>query len=155
MGGVRQRRAFVILPDTNVLVYSFKRESPRHAEYRSWLEGVLNGSQDLALADQAVLGFVRIVTHPRIFKDPAPASEAMAFATMLMEAAGTSWLPPTKSTWAAFAEITSKDRQIRANLVPDAWLAAMAVSHGCRIATVDRGFGRFDRLEWFDPVGPT
>ncbi|MSO38191.1 MAG: PIN domain-containing protein [Acidimicrobiia bacterium] len=63
--------------------------------------------------------------------------------------------PPTKSTWAAFTEITSKDRQIRANLVPDAWLAALALSHGCRIATTDRGFGRFNRLEWFDPITPT
>jgi predicted nucleic acid-binding protein len=46
----------------------------------------------------------------------------------------------------------SQDHGIRGNLVPDAYLAALAVSHGCRLATSDRGFARFPGLDFFDPV---
>jgi predicted nucleic acid-binding protein len=44
---------------------------------------------------------------------------------------------------------------VRGPLVPDAWLAALALSHGCRLATADRGFARFDGLDWFVPVDPS
>ncbi|MDQ3642021.1 MAG: hypothetical protein M3450_11325 [Actinomycetota bacterium] len=36
--------------------------------------------------------------------------------------------------------------------MPDAHLAAVAVAHGCRLATADRGFARFPALDWFDPA---
>jgi predicted nucleic acid-binding protein len=36
--------------------------------------------------------------------------------------------------------------------VPDAYLAALAISHGCRLATADRGFARFPGLDHFDPA---
>lgn len=49
-------------------------------------------------------------------------------------------------------EIAERDPQVRGPLVPDAWLAAVAVSHGCRLATADRDFTRFDGLDWFVPV---
>ncbi len=54
--------------------------------------------------------------------------------------------------WAAFAGFAAGDDAVRGNLVPDAWLAALAVAHGCRVATADRGFSRFPGLESFDPA---
>ena len=50
--------------------------------------------------------------------------------------------------------IAARDEQVRGALVPDAWPAALALSYGCRLATADRGFARFDDLEWFVPVEP-
>ncbi len=41
---------------------------------------------------------------------------------------------------------------LRANDVPDAHLAAVALEHGLRLATTDSGFTRFGRLEWFNPL---
>jgi len=41
---------------------------------------------------------------------------------------------------------------ISGTLVPDAHLAAVALTHGCRLATADRGFARFPGLDWFDPA---
>jgi len=40
----------------------------------------------------------------------------------------------------------------RANTVPDAHLAAIALEHGATVATRDRGFARFAGLSWFDPL---
>ena len=54
--------------------------------------------------------------------------------------------------WATFDAFIDDDAQLRANLVPDAWLAAVAKAHGCRLATADRGFARFAVLDWFDPA---
>ncbi len=48
--------------------------------------------------------------------------------------------------------LVADDPQVRANLVPDAYLAAVAITHNARIATRDRGFARFPGLRWFDPV---
>lgn len=45
-----------------------------------------------------------------------------------------------------------REAAISGNLVPDAYLAAVALAHGCRVATADRGFARFPGLDWFDPA---
>ena len=42
--------------------------------------------------------------------------------------------------------------QCRGQLVPDAHLAALAIEHGARLATHDRGFARFRDLEVFYPL---
>lgn len=63
-------------------------------------------------------------------------------------------LAPTAATWERLEAIATRDNPIRGPLVPDAWLAALALSHGCRLATADRGFARFEDLDWFVPVEP-
>lgn len=41
---------------------------------------------------------------------------------------------------------------LRANDVPGAHLAVLALEHGLRLATSDSGFARFSGLEWFNPL---
>ncbi len=141
-----------VLPDVNVLVYAYRREADRHERYEAWLTALLNSSDDLALAETVLTGFVRIVTHPKIMSDPAPAAHALEFVRTLRAARRALPVPGTASTWDHFAELAGADAQVRGNLVPDAWIAALARSHGCRIATADRGFARFPGVEFFDPV---
>lgn len=68
----------MILPDVNVLVYAHRQDTPDHDRYRDWLEGVLNGDQAFGVAELVLSGFLRIVTHPRIFRAP-PLDVALAF----------------------------------------------------------------------------
>jgi toxin-antitoxin system PIN domain toxin len=142
----------VILADVNVLVYAFRADSTEHDRYRAWLIATVNGPGDLALTDATLTGFLRITTNPRIYESPADTREAMQFATGLVHAPRSRWIGPTASSWNEFEDITQVDRRIRGNLIPDAWLAALAISHRCRLATADRGFARFDGLDWFDPI---
>lgn len=142
----------MILPDVNTLVYAFRREAEHHEAYSGWLGDVLWGLEDLAVTDLVTIGFVRIVTNPRIFADPAPTAAALEFVDAVHAGARTRRLPETEAAWDAFAAIAGADRAVRGNLVPDAWLAALAVTHGARIATADRGFARFPQVEWFDPA---
>ncbi|MDN5748857.1 MAG: PIN domain-containing protein [Pseudonocardia sp.] len=141
----------MILPDVNVLVYAHRQDSVHHERYGSWLAEVVAGRDELALVEATLTGFVRIVTHPRIFDEPATTTEALAFVETLHAARRVRRLVATAATWRHFAGLANTDRQVRGNLVPDAWLAAMARSHGCRVATADRGFARYPGVDWFDP----
>jgi uncharacterized protein len=38
------------------------------------------------------------------------------------------------------------------NAVADAYLAALAIEHGCEFVTTDTGFGRFPGLRWRHPL---
>jgi len=142
----------VIVPDVNVLVYAHRRDAPQHDLYAEWLAGVVAGTDELGLVEAALTGFVRIVTHPRLFAEPATSTEALAFVTALLAGRHARMLPAAEATWEHFADLAAADRQVRGNLVPDTWLAAMTRSHGGRLATADRGFARFAGLTWFDPA---
>ena len=142
----------MILPDVNVLVYAYRREADDHDAYADWLTTLVAGQDEFALTDHCLTGFLRIVTNPRIFSDPAPTAEALAFVDRLRRASRGRPITATPATWEVFAGHVAQDRGIRGNLVPDAYLAALAVSHGCRLATADRGFARYTGLEFFDPT---
>lgn len=142
----------MIVPDVNVLVHAYRRESPKHERYAEWLGGVVAGDDELGLVESVLTGFVRIVTNPRIVADPAPTGDALAFVRAVRSSARARALAATDSTWVQLERYAQVDRQVRGNLVPDAWLAAMARSHGGRMATADRGFARFEGLDRFDPA---
>ena len=142
----------IVLPDVNVLIYAFRRESTGHEEYANWLTELLSGADELALSESTLTGFMRIVTNPRVYADPAPTTVAMEFLQAVRSARRQRWVTVTDTVWSTFAAIVSGDTQVRGSLIPDAWLAALALAHGCHLATADRGFARFGRLQWFDPV---
>lgn len=142
----------MIVPDVNVLVYAFRTEADRHAEYARWLNQVQRGTEPLGLTDLALTGFLRVVTNPRAFPVAAPCAVALEFVEALRAKRATRPLVSTAAVWSRFRNLVDADLGIRANLVPDAWLAAMTISHGGRLATADRGFARFPGLDWFDPA---
>ncbi|MGH2909762.1 MAG: TA system VapC family ribonuclease toxin [Solirubrobacteraceae bacterium] len=143
----------MILPDVNVLVYAFRRDRAVYDAYADWL-ALVAAHEELALVDAVLLGVVRVSTNPRAFADPAPTTSALDFIDALRSRPSARRLRPTEMTWACLRTLVARDPAIRGALVPDAWLAALAISHGARLATADRGFGRFPGLDFFDPVDP-
>jgi toxin-antitoxin system PIN domain toxin len=142
----------MILLDVNPLVYAFHADARRHDEWRAWLDHAVGGGTVLRLCDHSVIGLYRIATNPRAFSVPSVVGAVTTFVDALRARPTVQFIHATTSTWATLAELTTHDRQIRANLMPDAYLAALAISHGCRLATADRGFGRFPGLDFFDPT---
>lgn len=142
----------MILPDVNVLVYGFRVVADRHEDYRRWLERAAAGPQALALTELTASGFLRIVTHHRIFDPPAPTSTAADFLDRLAGSPRAVWLPVNEAVWASYRRLVAGDPAIRGPLVPDAFLAASAIAHGAQLATADRGMARFPGLRHFDPV---
>lgn len=141
----------MILPDVNVLVLAHRSDQDDHEPVRVWLEDEINSDQPFVLADIAVAGFLRIVTHPRIYRRPTPLLTAIAFVDGLVEHPTCIAAAAGARHWTILRELLA-DADARGNLVPDAHLAAIAVEHGATVATRDRGFARFLRVRWFDPL---
>ena len=140
------------LPDINLLVYAHRADSPRHKEAQTWLETALSSEEAVALTGSVLSGFVRVVTNSAAFRTPTPLGEALEFARFLREEAGTTWLSPGDTHWSLFDRIC-RGARVTGNLVPDAFLAALALEHGCEIVTFDRDFARFKGLKWMVPEG--
>jgi len=84
--------------DVNVLVYAHRPESPGHAALRAWLDDARRATEPLGLPSVVASGFLRVVTHPKIFKDPTPLPTALAFVDALLSSPGLRWRHPLDPT---------------------------------------------------------
>ncbi len=137
--------------DVNVLVYAHRAESPAHDEYRDWLEAARVAPEPLGLADLVLSGFLRVVTHPRVFRDPTPLGLAVDFVEDLRDSDAVVTLAPGERHWGIFLDLCQR-AEAKGNLVPDAFLAGLAVEQGATLVTADRGFARFPGLKVVHPV---
>jgi uncharacterized protein len=138
------------LIDTNLLIYAFRPDRPEHDAARSWLlEQLTNGR--VALTRSAVLGFLRVVTHPRVFEHPSSIGEALDFVSAMEDEPGCDSIEPGGGHQSLF-EGFCRTLGLQGNEIPDAHLAAVAVEHGSVLATHDRGFECFAGLRTFDPL---
>jgi toxin-antitoxin system PIN domain toxin len=136
--------------DVNILVFAHRPEAPSHEHYRAWLDEARTAHEPLGLADPVLAGFLRVVTHPRVFREPTPLSIALAFLDALLGSPAAMRIAPGDRHWSIFTDLC---RRVEAtgNVVPDAYLAALAIESGATWVTADRGFGRFRELRWQHP----
>ena len=140
----------MILPDVNIFVYAHRKDVPEHGRYSGWLEAMLNGAAAFGVSDLVLSGFLRIVTHPKVFSDPTPRDIAEAFVDGVRGRPNAVVVRPGDRHWGIFLDLCRRSGA-RGNLVPDAYLAAMAVESGCEWVTTDRDFARFPGLNWRTP----
>lgn len=137
--------------DVNVLVYAHRPEAQRHTEYRDWLDSARADDEPLGLSDVVMSGFVRIVTHPKVFREPTPLAVALEFASALRSAPASVAVAPGPRHWPIFERLC-RTTEARGNAVPDAFLAALAIEQGTTWYTCDRSFARFPGLRWEHPL---
>ena len=136
----------MLLPDVNVLLAAFRPDHAHHRLARRFLEEARTGTAAIGLSDVALSTVVRLATNPRVFVHPDPVDAVLDYVDVLLE-------PPAQllqagaNHWTRFAEL-GRHLQLRANLVPDAYLAALALEQSAELITFDRGFGRYPRLRW-------
>jgi toxin-antitoxin system PIN domain toxin len=141
----------MILPDVNVLVYAHREDTPDHASYRDWMESVINSDHAYGIADLVLSGFLRVVTHPRVFDRPSTLDEALAFVAEVRNQRNCVLVQPGPRHWAIFERLC-KEANAKGNLVPDAYLAALAIEAGCEWISTDRDYSRFSQLSWRHPL---
>jgi uncharacterized protein len=139
------------LLDVNVLVYAHREDAPRHKEYNTWLRTLLSGDEPFTLTSLVLTGFVRVVTHRRVFDPPSPLGLALTFADQLRDSDNCVLLEPGDRHWNIFKE-QCRRADARGNLVTDAHIAALAVEMGSTLSTTDRDFSRFSTLRWEHPL---
>lgn len=143
----------MIAIDANLLVYAHVKSYAQHEAARAWLEDQLVRAPRVGLPWASLLAFVRLVTNPRLFTEPESITDAWSQVRAWLDADPV-WAPvPTVRHQQALGACLAHPG-LRANDVPDAHLAALAIEHGLRLATSDSGFARFAGLEWFNPLMP-
>lgn len=140
----------MILVDVNVLVYAHRSDTPDHGRYREWLQATLNADAAYGICDLVLSGFLRIVTHPRIFQQPSPLKSALAFAAALRDRPNCVVVAPGNRHWEIFTRLC-RETDAKGNLIADAYLAALAIESGSEWITTDRDYARFPGLRWRHP----
>lgn len=141
----------MILPDVNVLLYAFRRDSVRHADYHGWLEEAINDDAAYGISPQVLAALIRMSTNPRVYIRPSTVREAIAFCNALLEPPHCTIMQPGPRHWGIFVRLCEEARAT-GNLVQDAWFAALAVESGCEWITTDREYARFPGLRWREPL---
>ena len=142
----------MILADVNVLVNAFRKDASEHALCRVWLDSVVNGESRYGMSPHVLSGVIRVATHPKVFRQPSALEEVLRFTELLHAAPHCVVVQPGEAHWEIFTRLC-RQADARGNLVPDAWLAALAIESGCEWVTLDRDYARFPGLRWRPPTG--
>ncbi len=137
--------------DVNVLVYAHREDVREHHAYRNWLESVVNSNTAFGFSDLVLSGFIRVVTHPKVFEFPSPLDAALSFAQQIRTAPQAICLSPGNNHWRIFRKLLEQI-YAKGNDVPDAYHAALAMEWGCDWITTDKGFRRFKGLHIRHPL---
>ena len=140
----------MILADVNVLLSAFRPDAEHHKVAHNWLDGVVNGNAAYGVSPQVLSSVVRLATNRRVFATPSSPAQALAYCDQLLIQPNAHVIVPGVRHWPIFKQLCI-DANARANLVPDAWFAALTIEHGCEWVTFDRDFARFPSLKWRVP----
>jgi uncharacterized protein len=142
----------MLVVDVNVLVNAHRPEAATHEACRAWVESARTGDEPMVIPSIVLAGFLRIVTHPRVFREPTPLDVALRFVERACSSPAYRDDGPGERHWHIFRDLC---RRIGAsgNLVPDAFLAAIAIELGAALVTADHGMRRFPGLRVLDPTG--
>lgn len=128
-------------PDVNVLVAASRSDHPHHAVARSWLEEALaaaDGGAEFTLMPMVLASVLRLVTSPKIFVQPTPTADAVAFIDAILAMPGVR-LAALGPEWPKLRQLCL-DKQLTGNDLPDAWLAAAVDQQAEHLVSFDRDF---------------
>lgn len=139
------------LPDVNLLVYAADETAALHKPALNWIETTLSGTETVAFAWFVVMGFIRLVTNPRVFQDPWGVERALDVVDGWLAQPAVTVVHPTDRHAAVLRELL-RPLGAAGNLTSDAHLAALAIEHGATLYSGDNDFARFSGLRWVDPL---
>jgi toxin-antitoxin system PIN domain toxin len=141
----------VTILDANLLLYAYNADAPEHDAARAWVHGILAGRDWVGLAWLTIWAFLRISTNPRLFLQPLPVQEAFGIVRGWLAIPNVVVIQPGPRH-ADILELLAVENQASGPLLTDAALAAMAIEQGTVLASTDRDFSRFPRLQWLNPL---
>ena len=142
-------------PDVNVLVAASRSDHPHHGPALTWLDAALDDCEKgraLAIFPMVAAGFLRLVTHHKVFVQPTPADAALAFLRAVLNSPGVE-MPRLGGEWPLLERLCEHHR-LTANDIPDAWIAAAVMSHHDHLVSFDKGFRRFLKANEFTLLQP-
>jgi toxin-antitoxin system PIN domain toxin len=141
----------VIAVDTNFLVYARRKEAIHHAEAKRLLAKLSEGLRPWAIPWPCVYEFLRVVTHPRVFKPPTQLPKALEEIDGLFDAPALVMLGEGPGHRAHLRNMVTAGRAT-GNVAHDAHIAALLREHAVReFWTTDKDFHRFPGIAVRNP----
>ncbi len=143
----------MFLADTNILIYAADESSPFHSRCYELLENWRKQAPAWYLSWGIIYEFLRVSTHPRVFRNPWPVKQAWSFIEAILAVPALGILIPTERHALVVSEILAESPYLSGNIIHDLHTAALMKEHGIkRIYTRDTDFHRFSFLEPIDPL---
>jgi uncharacterized protein len=141
----------VKLLDVNLLIYAVDEEAREHEATLGWFEDALSGTETVAFAWHALVGFLRLTTRPQGARDPWPIEAALDEIQRWLGQPVATVVHPTDRHAFVLRDLLAP-LGAGGNLTSDAHLAALAIEHGATLCSHDNDFSRFAGLRWEDPL---
>ncbi|HXQ22345.1 MAG TPA: type II toxin-antitoxin system VapC family toxin [Candidatus Acidoferrales bacterium] len=141
----------MILPDINLLLYAYNEALPQHAAARAWWKNLMTNERAVAIPWAVSFGFIRLATHPALFRDPLPPLEALERVQGWLTRPHVHILEPG-GRHLSIVESLFSATGVAGSLTTDTHLAALAIEHQCELHSNDGDFGRFPGLRWRNPI---
>src|SRR5438132_4510009 len=93
------------LVDVSVLVYAYREDAPNHGRYRAWLEDLIDSDRAYGMSDLVLSGFLRVVTHPKVFAPPSPLERALGFVQQVRDQPHRVAIAPGPRHWGIFQRL--------------------------------------------------
>jgi toxin-antitoxin system PIN domain toxin len=130
-------------PDLNVLLAASRTDHPHHGPALRWLEGAIvdcEAGASIEILPMVAVGFLRLATNRKIFATPTSVGVAIDFLESLLAIPGVE-MAELGHEWPALKQL-SREHDLAANEITDAWIAASVRTLSSRLVTFDRGFAR-------------
>jgi uncharacterized protein len=141
----------MILFDVNVMILAANTHADNHLAYKAWFTKLVEASEPFGVADIVLSAFIRITTNRKVFPNVSTPQAAIAIADKIRSQPNCVVISPGPRHWQIFVDLC-QTANAQGNLVPDAYLAALAIESGSEWITADRGFARFPGLRWRHPL---
>jgi toxin-antitoxin system PIN domain toxin len=143
----------VFVVDTNVLIYAADRDAADHAACRELVERFRSQKEPWYLTWGIVYEFLRVTTHPAIFRRPFSSRDAWSFLDSVLASPGLGMLTETERHLHVTREVFAELPGLAGNIVFDVHTAVLMRENGVRsIYTNDGDFNRFPFVDVIDPV---
>lgn len=142
----------MIAVDTNLLVWSHRRDAVLHQRALAAIAGLAEGATPWAIPWPCIHEFYRIVTDPRIFVPASTPAEAVGMIERWMRAPALSLIGEGPTHFEGLRKLAIAG-DVRGALIHDARIAAICMSHGVKeLWSADRDFSRFPALKTRNPL---
>ncbi len=141
----------MIIPDINIFVYAYDSLSPRHEAAKAYLEKAFLGPETMGLSAITILGFVRLLSNPRVVKTPVAPAELLRCAQAWLDIPAVRLIVPGYRHFSIMEELFAQSGA-SGSLSTDIHLAALAIEQKATIVSNDSDFLRFPGLKVINPL---
>jgi hypothetical protein len=122
-----------------------------HLAVSEWWHETLREGEPIGLPWIGIGGFLRLSTRGGILPKPLTIESALSLVDDWLALEQIVIVRETGEHWSVLRGLIAKSGT-GGNLIMDAHLAAIAISHRARLASCDSAFKRFDGLRWLSPL---